>query len=74
MSKAATVKVTNKFTGKTTAYEGINAFRKEAKAHYDRSVASLLDVSYAICAAPPPLSLKAASMNTAVVTTTMNTL
>lgn len=43
MSKAATVKVTNKFTGKTTAYEGINAFRKEAKAHYDRSVASLID-------------------------------
>lgn len=41
MNKA--IKVTNLFTGKTTAYEGIDAFRKDAKDHYDVSVAGLID-------------------------------
>ena len=41
MSKA--IKVTYLFTGRTTAYESVDAFRKDAKEHYDVSVAGLID-------------------------------
>ena len=38
-----TITVTNLFTGKTTTYATVNAFRKDAKDYYDESVASLID-------------------------------
>lgn len=37
------IKVTNLFTGKATTYGKVSAFREDAKSHYDRSVAGIID-------------------------------
>lgn len=37
------IKVTNLFTGTTTDYDGVDTFRRDAKAYYDASVAGLID-------------------------------
>ena len=38
------IRVTNKFTGKATAYEGIEDFRAQAKEEADRSLTRLIDM------------------------------